>query len=101
VHLFVELSVYPATFSNWFSQVVIDYMLSQGMSVFTKFLLKLSSSDPRDMLWLSKIHAAVIELLMKIVVLDDKEFKYGWTMLSPVEFNIRISDKFEEKICWW
>jgi len=99
VHLFVGLSVYSATFSDWFSQAVIDYMLGhRGTSVFAEFLLKLSSSDPRDMLRLSKTRAAAIESSTKIVVLDGEEFKYGWTMLSPVEFNIRISDKFEEKI---
>jgi len=70
----------------------------RGTSVFAEFLLKLSSSDPRDVLRLSKIRAAAIESATRIVVLDGEEFKYGWTMLSPVDFNVRISDKFEEKI---
>jgi hypothetical protein len=78
---------------------VIDYMLGQrGTSVFAEFLLKLSSSDPRDMLRLSKIRAAAIEAAARIVVLDGETLKFGWTMLSPVEFNVRISDKFEEKM---
>ncbi len=50
------------------------------------------------MLRLSKIRAAAIESSTKIVVLDGEEFKSGWTMLSPVGFNVRISDQFEEKI---
>ena len=70
----------------------------RGTSVFAEFLLKLSSSDPRDMLRLSKIRAAAIETATGIVVLDGEEFKSGWTMLSPVELNVKISDKFEEKI---
>lgn len=91
--------MYSATFGDWFSQAVIDYMLGyRGTSVFAEFLLKLSTSDPRDMLRLSKIRAAAIESSTKIVVLDGEEFKSGWTMLSPVDFNVRISDKFEEKV---
>lgn len=70
----------------------------RGTSVFAEFLLKLSSSDPRDVLRLSKIRAAAIESATGIVVLDGEEFKCGWTMLSPMDFNVRISDKFEEKI---
>lgn len=74
-------------------------MLGQrGTNVFAEFLLKLSSSDPRDMLRLSKIRAAAIEAAAGIVVLDGETLKFGWTMLSPVEFNVRISDKFEEKM---
>jgi hypothetical protein len=70
----------------------------RGTSVFAEFLLKLSSSDPRDVLRLSKIRAAAIESATKIVVLDGEDFKAGWTMLSPVDFNVKISDKFEEKV---
>ena len=70
----------------------------RGTSVFAEFLRDLSSSDPRDMLRLSKIRAAAIESSTKIVVLDGEEVKSGWTMLSPVDVNVRISDQFEEKI---
>jgi len=70
----------------------------RGTSVFAEFLLKLSTSDPRDMFRLSKIRAAAIESATEIVVLDGEEYKFGWTMLSPVDFNVKISDKFEEKI---
>jgi len=50
-----EQNVY-STFSDWFSQAVIDYILgNRNLSVFSEFLLKLQSSDPRDLIRLSRI----------------------------------------------
>jgi len=92
-------SVYTSTFSDWFSQAVIDFLLgNRGTSVFTEFLQNLSSADPRDMLRLSKVREAAIEHASAIVILGDEKPMGSWTLLSPVVFNVRIADYFEEKI---
>jgi hypothetical protein len=70
----------------------------RGTSVFSEFLQKLSSSDPRDVLRLSKIREAAIDHASSMVMLAEERLTAGWTLLSPMHFNIRISDKFEEKI---
>lgn len=91
--------VYTSTFSDWFSQSVIDFMLGyRGTSVFIEFMQNLSSSDPRELLRLSKIREAAIDQACSIVVYSGERFLYGWTLLSPTELNSRIADKFEEKI---
>lgn len=71
---------------------------NRGTSVFAEFLLKLASSDPRDMLRLSKIRAAAIESASSIVLLDGERVLHSWTLLSPVEINERLANNFEEKI---
>ncbi|KAF8969687.1 SacI homology domain-containing protein [Flammula alnicola] len=53
--------MYTSTFSDWFCQAVIDFMLgNRTTSVFSEFLLKLQSTDPRDLIRLSKIRAEAI-----------------------------------------
>ena len=39
---------YTSTFNDWFSQAVIDFLGNRTLAVFSEFLLKLSSTDPRD-----------------------------------------------------
>lgn len=70
----------------------------RGTSVFSEFLQKLSSSDPRDVLRLSKVREAAIEHASSLAVLGEERLTAGWTLLSPMLFNIRLADKFEEKI---
>lgn len=70
----------------------------RGTSVFAEFLQKLSSSDPAAVLRLSKIREAAIEHSGSLVILEDEKLVAGWTLLSPIYFNTRIADKFEEKI---
>ena len=91
--------VYTSTFSDWFSQAVIDFMLGyRNLTVFSEFLNKLSSTDPREMIRLSKVRAAAIETCSARVISEGETFKHGWTLLSPLELNTRLSDKFEEKV---
>jgi phosphatidylinositol 4-phosphatase len=91
--------VYTSTFGDWFSQAVIDFLLgNRGTSVFTEFLQNLSSSDPRDVLRLSKVREAATEHASEMVILGDEKMVGSWTLLSPVDFNVRIADYFEEKI---
>jgi hypothetical protein len=91
--------VYTSTFGDWFSQAVIDFMLgNRGTSVFAEFLQNLSSSDPRDVLRLSKVREAAIEHASAMVILGDEKMAGSWTLLSPVDFNVRLADYFEEKI---
>jgi len=91
--------VYTSTFSDWFCQAVIDYMLgNRTLSVFSEFLSKLSSTDPGELMRVSKIRAAAIEDCSERVLLEDEKQVAGWTLLSPVELNTKISEKFEEKV---
>jgi phosphatidylinositol 4-phosphatase len=91
--------VYTSTFSDWFSQAVIDYFLgNRTLSVFSEFLLKLSSTDPRELIRISKIRAAAIETCSSRVLFEGEMQIGGWTLFSPVDLNTRLSDKFEEKV---
>lgn len=91
--------MYSSTFSNWFSQAVIDFMLgNRTLSVFSEFLLKLQSTDPRDLIRLSKIRAEAIATSVSRVIAEEERLLSGWTLFSPEELNSRIGDKFEEKI---
>lgn len=91
--------MYTSTFSDWFSQAVIDFMLgNRTLSVFSEFLLKLQSTDPRDLIRLSKIRAEAIATSVSRVISEDERLLSGWTLLSPEELNTKIGDKFEEKI---
>jgi len=91
--------MYSSTFSDWFSQAVIDFMLgNRTLSVFSEFLLKLQSTDPRDLIRLSRIRADAIATSVSRVIAEDERLLSGWTLFSPEELNSRIGDKFEEKI---
>lgn len=91
--------MYSSTFSDWFSQAVIDFMLgNRTLSVFSEFLLKLQSTDPRDLIRLSKIRAEAIATSVSRVLDEEERLLSGWTLFSPEELNSKIGDKFEEKI---
>ncbi|KAH0583578.1 hypothetical protein H2248_009201 [Termitomyces sp. 'cryptogamus'] len=91
--------MYTATFSDWFSQAVIDFILGyRRLSVFSEFLLKLQSTDPRDLIRLSKIRAEAIATSVSRVLPEGERLLSGWTLFAPRELNKRIGDKFEEKV---
>ncbi|KAG6860598.1 hypothetical protein C0995_009488 [Termitomyces sp. Mi166 len=91
--------MYTATFSDWFSQAVIDFMLGyRTLSVFSEFLLKLQSTDPRDLIRLSKIRAEAIATSVSRVLPEGERLLSGWTLFAPKELNTKIGDKFEEKV---
>lgn len=91
--------MYTSTFSDWFSQAVIDYMLgTRTVSVFSEFLLKLQSTDPRDLIRLSKIRAEAIATSVSRCLSEGDRLLSGWTLFSPEELNTTIGEKFEEKV---
>ena len=91
--------MYTSTFSDWFSQAVIDYFLGdRTLSVFSEFLLRLQSSDPRDLIRLSRIRAEAIATSVSRVLTEQEHLLCGWTVFSPSELNLKFSDKFEEKV---
>ncbi|KAJ7097797.1 SacI homology domain-containing protein [Mycena belliarum] len=91
--------MYTSTFSDWFCQAVIDFMLgNRTLTVFSEFLLKLQSTDPRDLIRLSKIRAEAIATSVSRVLAEGERLLSGWTLFAPEELNARIGDKFEEKV---
>ncbi|KIK59630.1 hypothetical protein GYMLUDRAFT_44597 [Collybiopsis luxurians FD-317 M1] len=91
--------MYTSTFSDWFSQAVIDYMLgNRTISVFSEFLLKLQSTDPRDLIRLSKIRAEAIATSVSRCLAEGERLLSGWTLFSPEDLNTTIGEKFEEKV---
>ncbi|KAJ7271919.1 SacI homology domain-containing protein [Mycena haematopus] len=91
--------MYTSTFSDWFCQAVIDFMLgNRTLSVFAEFLLKLQSTDPRDLIRLSKIRAEAIATSVSRVLAEGERLLSGWTLFAPEELNARVSDKWEEKV---
>ncbi|KIJ17485.1 inositol-polyphosphate 5-phosphatase [Paxillus involutus ATCC 200175] len=91
--------MYSATFSDWFCQAVIDFMLGyRTISVFSEFLLKLQSTDPRELIRLSRIRAEAIATSVSRVLDEGETLLSGWTVFAPEKLNTRFSDKFEEKV---
>ncbi|KAF9477543.1 hypothetical protein BDN70DRAFT_810519 [Pholiota conissans] len=91
--------MYTSTFSDWFCQAVIDFMLgNRTTSVFSEFLLKLKATDPRDLIRLSKIRAEAIATSVSRVLPEGERLLSGWTMFAPEELNARVGMKFEEKV---
>lgn len=91
--------MYTSTFSDWFCQAVIDFMLgNRTATVFSEFLLKLQSTDPRDLIRLSKIRAEAIATSVSRVLAEGERLLSGWTLFAPEELNTKIGDKFEEKV---
>lgn len=92
-------SVYSSSFSDWFSQAVIDYALgSRTLTVFTEFLRNLASTDPRELLRISKVREAAVETCTARVLNEGERLLSGWSLFSPVDLNTRMSDRFEEKV---
>lgn len=91
--------MYSSTFSDWFCQAVIDFMLgNRTLSVFSEFLLKLQSSDPRDLIRLSKIRTEAIATAVARILTEGEGLLSGWTLFSPEELNTKLGLKFEEKV---
>lgn len=91
--------MYTSTFSDWFSQAVIDFMLgNRTISVFSEFLNKLKSTDPRDLIRLSKIRAEAIATSVSRVLAEGEPLLSGWTLFSPEEINRKVGMKIEEKV---
>lgn len=66
--------------------------------MFSEFLLKLQSSDPQDLIRLSRIRAEAIATSMSRVLAEEEQLLCGWTVLSPSELNLKFSEKIEEKV---
>ncbi|KAG7448009.1 uncharacterized protein BT62DRAFT_890388 [Guyanagaster necrorhizus] len=91
--------MYTSIFSDWFCQAVIDFMLGhRTLSVFSEFLLKLQSTDPRDLIRLSKIRAEAIATSVARVLEEGERFLVGWTMFAPEGMAVKVGDKWEEKV---
>ncbi|KAF9227842.1 hypothetical protein BS17DRAFT_800025 [Gyrodon lividus] len=91
--------MYSATFSDWFCQAVIDFMLGyRTISVFSEFLLKLQSTDPRELIRLSRIRAEAIATSVSCILDEGETLLSGWTVFAPEKLNNKFSDKFEEKV---
>ena len=91
--------MYSSTFSDWFSQAVIDFLLGyRTLSVFSEFLLKMQSTDPRERIRLSKIRAEAIATSVARVLSEGERLLSGWTLISPVEVGVKVGEKFEEKV---
>jgi len=95
----VCVRMYSSTFSDWFCQAVIDFMLgNRTLSVFSEFLLKLQSTDPGDLIRLSKIRAEAIATSVERVLSEGERLLGGWTMFAPEALGVKMGDKFEEKV---
>ncbi|KAF9053929.1 hypothetical protein BDZ89DRAFT_1153595 [Hymenopellis radicata] len=91
--------MYTSTFSDWFCQAVIDFMLGhRTLSVFSEFLLKLQSTDPSNLIRLSKIRSEAIATSVSRVLEEGERLLSGWTMFAPDGLNVRVGDKWEEKV---
>ena len=91
--------MFSSTFSDWFSQAVIDFMLGyRTLSVFSEFLHRLQSTDPRELIRQSKIREEAISTSVARVLSEDERLLAGWTLFAPVEMNVKIADKFMEKV---
>ncbi|KIM65349.1 hypothetical protein SCLCIDRAFT_112940 [Scleroderma citrinum Foug A] len=91
--------MYSATFSDWFCQAVIDFVLGyRTLTVFSEFLLKLQSTDPRELIRLSRIRAGAIATSVSAVLEEGETLLSGWTAFSPEPLNVKMGDKFEEKV---
>ncbi len=68
------------------------------LSVFSEFVLKLQSTDPSNLIRLSKIRAEAIATSVSRVLEEGERLLSGWTMFAPDGLNVRVGDKWEEKV---
>ena len=66
--------------------------------MFSEFLLKLRSTDPRELVRLSKIRAEAIATCVQRVLPEGEHLLSGWTLFSPENFDTKMGEKFEEKV---
>lgn len=91
--------MYTSTFGDWFNQAVIDFMLgSRTISVFHEFLLKLQSSDPSELIRISRIRAEAVATSVARVLEDGERLLSGWTLFAPEQLNVKVGSHFEEKV---
>ena len=70
----------------------------RNINVFSEFVLKLQSTDPLELIRLSKIRAEAISTSVSRVLSEGERLLSGWTLLSPAEFNVKTGPRFEEKV---
>ncbi|KAH7407485.1 SacI homology domain-containing protein [Cadophora sp. MPI-SDFR-AT-0126] len=89
---------YSGIVNDYFSQVVIDFLLGTVSSVvFEDFEANLISSDPG--VSMQKMRQSAIETSQKLVIADEhEEFIGGWTLLTPQLPNTIKSISLEESI---
>lgn len=68
------------------------------ISVFSEFLLKLQSTDPCELIRLSRVRAEAIAISVSRVLDEGEPLLAGWTLVAPEGLNVKMSDKFEEKV---
>lgn len=68
------------------------------ISVFSEFLLKLQSTDPRELIRLSNIRTEAIATCVSRVLEEGETLLSGWTVFSPTTLNTKLGEKFEEKV---
>lgn len=68
------------------------------LSVFSEFLLKLQSTDPRELIRLSKIRAEAIVTCVSRVLPEGERLLSGWTLFAPEQLDTKMGEKFEEKV---
>lgn len=91
--------MYTSTFGDWFNQAVIDFTLgNRTITVFHEFLLKLQSTDPSDLIRISKIRAEAIATSVARVLEEGEALLSGWTLFAPAELNTKVGPQFEEKV---
>lgn len=71
---------------------------NRTISVFSEFLLKLQSTDPSDLVRLSKIRAEAIATSVARVLQEGERLLSGWTLFAPEDLNTKVGMKFEEKV---
>lgn len=71
---------------------------NRTISVFSEFLLKLQSTDPSDLVRLSKIRAEAIATSVSRVLQEGERLLSGWTLFAPEDLNMKVGMKFEEKV---
>jgi len=89
---------YSGIVNDYFSQVVIDFLLGTVSSVvFEDFEANMMSSDPG--MSMQKMRQAAIETSQKLVIADEhEELIGGWTLLTPHLPNTIKSVSLEESI---
>ncbi|KAG9017184.1 hypothetical protein FRB90_001450 [Tulasnella sp. 427] len=93
------MRMYSSTFSDYFSQACIDFFLgNRTTTVFSEFLSKLTSTDPKEIIRLSKIRAAAIETSTEMVLYPGETLIRGWTLLSPYVIGVKVGGNFVEKV---
>lgn len=93
------MRMYSSTFSDYFSQACIDFFLgNRNTTVFSEFLSKLTSTDPKEIIRLSKIRAAAIETSTEMVLYPGEKLIKGWTLLSPYDIGVKVGGNFVEKV---